>query len=298
MTRKKLQPRLLATRDARSVDEKVVNRDWVQAQLLGAIARSPALASSLAFKGGTALQKVFFGGAYRFSEDLDFSALHGAPTRDDLARALDVACADAELHVTTKLGENVRLRCVRHEESEPHPTQEAFHVEFIMPWQSKTYGSVKIEITFDEPVLLGAHLRPLLVTYDDVDGAVLSYALEEIVMEKLRATQQTLARREKRLAKRKRSWLRPRSRDFYDLWQITSSALPIDWTRVVAHLAKKCEVRSVMVASIDDVFAADLMDDVNAKWEAQLEEFVTAPLPDVDVVLRQLRPRLSTLLGW
>ena len=48
----------------------------------------------------------------------------------------------------------------------------------------------------------------------------------------------------------------------------------------------------------ETVFAPDLIDDVKAKWESQLEEFVTAPLPDVDEVLRQLRPKLATLLGW
>jgi len=51
----------------------VVERDFAQGYLLEALAAEPALSSTLVFKGGTALKKVYFGDAYRFSEDLDFT---------------------------------------------------------------------------------------------------------------------------------------------------------------------------------------------------------------------------------
>lgn len=85
-----------------------------------------------------------------------------------------------------------------------------------MPWQRQSSGHVKLEITFDEPIVLPTELRPLLVTYDDADANVVSYCVEEVILEKLRAAPQTLANREKRIAGGRGNWLRPRSRDFYD----------------------------------------------------------------------------------
>jgi len=54
----------------------------------------PSLRETLVFKGGTALKKCYFGD-YRFSEDLDFSGLNGAPTGDALAHAARDACTTA-----------------------------------------------------------------------------------------------------------------------------------------------------------------------------------------------------------
>ena len=45
-----------------------------------ALLNESGLLGRLAFKGGTCLRKVFFGKQYRFSEDLDFTALkNGKP---------------------------------------------------------------------------------------------------------------------------------------------------------------------------------------------------------------------------
>ena len=84
MKKRKLQLRLNEVRTRRSAVELTINRDWIQAQLLAGVARSAALRQTLIFKGGTALQKVFFGEGYRFSEDLDFTAIKNAPKRDVL----------------------------------------------------------------------------------------------------------------------------------------------------------------------------------------------------------------------
>ena len=51
----------------------VIDKDYVLSYLLAGLADVPDL-RDLRFKGGTALKKVFFGD-YRFSEDLDFSAV-------------------------------------------------------------------------------------------------------------------------------------------------------------------------------------------------------------------------------
>ena len=48
----------------------------------------------LAFKGGTALKKCYFGD-YRFSEDTDFSGLEDTPTGADLEYLISHVCETA-----------------------------------------------------------------------------------------------------------------------------------------------------------------------------------------------------------
>lgn len=52
------------------------------------------LRDSLLFKGGTALKKCYFGD-YRFSEDLDFTAVGSVPTGVAMESAIRDACATA-----------------------------------------------------------------------------------------------------------------------------------------------------------------------------------------------------------
>ncbi|MBM3298783.1 MAG: nucleotidyl transferase AbiEii/AbiGii toxin family protein, partial [Deltaproteobacteria bacterium] len=52
----------------------VIEKDYAQSYVLAGLMSHRALKDTLVFKGGTALKKIFFG-SYRFSEDLDFSAV-------------------------------------------------------------------------------------------------------------------------------------------------------------------------------------------------------------------------------
>lgn len=65
-----LSNRLAAT-GGRRIPEAVLERDYCLAWFLVGLSRSD-LKSVLAFKGGTALKRCYFGD-YRFSEDLDFT---------------------------------------------------------------------------------------------------------------------------------------------------------------------------------------------------------------------------------
>lgn len=271
---KRLQARLLDARQKRAVGELVINRDWVQAQALAAIARSSILSDTLVFKGGTALQKVFFGDGYRFSEDLDFTALKTWKP-GELRQALDAVCDDVKRHVAENLGENFEIAVGA--AANIRPQQEAFKLQFTMPWQEQSVGSIKLEITFDEPILLAAKRRPLLVTYGDVDAEVLSYALEEVVLEKIRAAQQTLANRDRRVADGGGDWIRPRSRDFYDLWRIIESDHPVSWVQVRDKLSEKCRARDVVVSAIEHVFAEEVLDEGEAPVEGAARRLCPGP---------------------
>lgn len=59
---------------ARGIAIDLVEKDYVLGWLLYGISKS-SISDRLAFKGGTALSKVYFPDVWRLSEDLDFTAL-------------------------------------------------------------------------------------------------------------------------------------------------------------------------------------------------------------------------------
>src|SRR5580698_3932988 len=85
----------LANEGGRRIPEDILERDYCLAWFLSALAESD-LKATLAFKGGTALKRCYFGD-YRFSEDLDFT-LTAPVTPDELKTRLEpvyVAVRDA-----------------------------------------------------------------------------------------------------------------------------------------------------------------------------------------------------------
>lgn len=67
----------LAREGGRRIPEAVLERDYCLAWFLVGLSRVP-LRERLAFKGGTAIKRCYFGD-YRFSEDLDFTLTEDVP---------------------------------------------------------------------------------------------------------------------------------------------------------------------------------------------------------------------------
>ena len=76
-----LRLRLEQERNRLGVPWYVLEQDYVASWVLAGI--SHELRGKIAFKGGTALKKCYFG-EYRFSEDLDFTAMTGCPKKENL----------------------------------------------------------------------------------------------------------------------------------------------------------------------------------------------------------------------
>lgn len=138
----------------------VIERDFAQGYLLEALAAEPALSSTLVFKGGTALKKVYFGDAYRFSEDLDFTAT-GAPAGAALEAALMhvVRVATKRMSALSPVASSLsRLRF-----GGLHPGgQEAFAIDIQYPWQRSPMCRIKVEVTSDEPVVVAPAARAVI----------------------------------------------------------------------------------------------------------------------------------------
>ena len=283
----KLETLLKAAARTSGVPYETILKDYAIGHLLAAIAAEPALAGTLVMKGGTALRKLYFGD-YRFSEDLDFTSV-SAPKGAALEKALRTVATLAEASMSVSGPFSITLERVRHKEAHPGEQEDfTFRVQF--PWQRQALCTVKVEVTADEPVLLPTTSKPILHAYsEELPGEIRAYALEEIVAEKLRSILQSEARR---IA---RAWIRPRCRDYYDLWRVLGTyGEALDREAVRHILPEKCAVRGVAFQAVDDFFPPGLVALVIDAWEGDLGG-VVAELPGADGTLSSLREGVAFL---
>jgi hypothetical protein len=173
---------------------------------------------------------------------------------------------------------------------DPHPGgQEAFIVRVRFPHHRTPLCRLKVEITYDEDMMLDPIRRSLLHPYSDPPQTTWScYPLEEIVAEKLRALLQS------RVRLQTRGWGASRaSRDYYDLWYILSHS-ELDMSLFPNLLARKCAVRSVTFESIQDFLSPELQKVARTEWAQQLQPFVSEKVP-VDQILDELFAHLVDL---
>ncbi len=281
-----LRQRLEAERKRTGLLWEVIERDYVLSWVLAGLAQVEALRKNLVFKGGTALKKCYFGN-YRFSQDLDFSALEEAPRGDALEAAINEACGRG-----TELAQAVSpltLTSERYTEREPHPTgQEAFIIRAELPWHRQPLIRAGIEITVDEPVLTKPKRKHIIHRYGEpMTAHIQVYSLEEIVAEKLR----TILQGQRTQARGR--WTRPRARDYYDLWQIlTRYGRRLKRGQIPELFRAKCEVRSIEFRGVDDWFQPESVQRICATWAEWLEPLVPNLRPCEEAVT-ELRRRLT-----
>ena len=176
----------------------VVEKDYVLSWLLWGLFHQPDLTESLAFKGGTALRKVYFP-AYRFSEDLDFTI------RTPISQSrLEASLGAALRSVQDASGLRLNLVTLRQTRDEEGGDAYESRIEYLGPIQRRgpDLPRVKLDLSAYELVVLPPLPRPLLNQYSEpLEVHIPSYALEEILAEKFRA----LLRR-------------TRARDLFDIW--------------------------------------------------------------------------------
>ena len=284
-----LRTRLQEARKRTGLPWEVLERDYLLSWVLAGIGRVESLRDTLVFKGGTALKKCYFGD-YRFSEDLDFSALEGVPTEKAMDQAVREACAAA-----TKLLDEyapIEIAFERYTEKEPHPgCQEAFTIRARFPWQRQPQTRVLIEATVDEKILKPAPTRKIIHEYGEPLAAeVRVYALEEIVAEKLRAILQHAKKLEER------GWSRSRGRDYYDLWRVLGTyGDRMDLSDFSTFLLEKCAVRGVDFTSPEDFFQEPMLGYVEKSWDQWLGTLVPG-LPHFATVIGELRPMVRAVV--
>jgi predicted nucleotidyltransferase component of viral defense system len=76
------QRKLAALRAEWTLDQDVIEKDYVLGRLLAGIANHDSLNRTWVFKGGTCLRKCYYE-TFRFSEDLDFTIVDSGPEEPD-----------------------------------------------------------------------------------------------------------------------------------------------------------------------------------------------------------------------
>jgi len=285
---KPLRTRLHEARERLGLPWEVLERDYLLSWMLAGIFQVEALRATLVFKGGTALRKCYFAD-YRFSEDLDFSAVGDAPTGEAMATAIREACARAvELLDPYAPAEIV---CERHVERTPHPAgQEAFDVRARFAWHRRPQAHVMVEVATDERVLTPTVNLAVRHDYGEpFDVHVTAYSLEEIVAEKLRAILQHAQSLERR------GWIRSRARDYYDLWRILGAyGGRIDISAFPALLGEKCALKDVAFSGPASFFPDAVLATVATTWKQWLGPLVP-DLPPYETVIAGLRAQVEAL---
>ncbi len=284
-----LRTRLQEARRRPNIPWEALERDYLQSWVLAGLTQVPALRDTLVFKGGTALKKCYFGD-YRFSEDLDFSALEEVPTGDEMEMLVGESCETA-VRLLDEYAP-VKIICERYTERKPHPGgQEAFILRAQFPWHRRPQTRVMIEVTVDESILRSPENRRVIHAYGEpLNVEIPVYSLEEIIAEKLRAILQQAARL------KTHDWIRSRARDYYDLWCVLGTfGDRMELADFDLLLREKCAVRDVSFTGPNDFFDERMLVNVEETWEQWLGPLVS-DLPAFETVLGALRPRVAKLV--
>ena len=259
----------LAKQGGRRIPETVLERDYCLSWFLVGLSRSP-LHDQLAFKGGTALKKCYFGD-YRFSEDLDFT-LTTETSWEELEQGL--ATAFKETH--TACGIVIRLD---HVDRQTHPNSHTFYLAYEGPLPSGSGKSIKTDITIRERLVLPLEDRPVLRGYEEYrdlpqDAQVRVYSLNEVAVEK------TVALMDR---------ARTEPRDLYDLWFLTANG-HVRLPDLVDPVVQKLEFRGLTLAQVSQQFLAK---EARYKklWHIRLEAQM-AELPEFSGVYRVVQRAL------
>ena len=271
------------------LDLRIVELDYLLSWILRGLAEDPVFGHMFVFKGGTALKKCYFTN-YRFSEDLDFTALPGAPSGDQLSSRFAKIVAKTQQAMEEYAP--IILQWNRYTEKDPHPeNQEAFKIRAQLPNQREPLISAMVEISYSEEIIFKPSRRTIFHDYGEpFQQDVLVYSLEEVVLEKLRG----ILQHTKKL--HEKGWTRSRTRDYYDLYRLMlyEPAL-FENEKLAICLKKKCEAKKVSFHSVEDFFDHRFLQEVRKDWEHHLG-YLMKELPPLQEVLTTLRKGIQKIL--
>ena len=223
----------LAREGGRRIPEAVLERDYCLAWLLVGLSRSP-LRERLAFKGGTAIKRCYFGD-YRFSEDLDFTLIEEVPF-ETIRAELEPVFEDV------RRASGIVMRYER-EDRQSHANTHTFYLAYEGPMPARSPNEVKVDITIRERLVLPLAERVVVRGYDEYEdlpqgAAVRVYSLDEIAVEKIVA-----------LGDRARN----EPRDLYDAWYLASEG-HVNVGSLTAKVESKLEFRGRALATLGEEF--------------------------------------------
>lgn len=264
------------------VEPLVVDHDHALGVVLWALSQQGIDDAGWILKGGTCLRKLHFPG-YRFSEDLDFTV------QGPLDAGLAAAAVLRILPLTHEHGVDLIAAELRDEVVSTEEARETVQVTLPYRGSHRYRGSprrILFHLSADELVLFPIAQQNLIHPYSDaaeLRGAVSSYALEEVLAEKLRAI---CGQRQF-----------PVARDVYDIARLTAEGVEVD--AALGAVPAKAAFKNVAIESAALRFDARRAD-LAASWKATLSYLTSsASSPSFDeafVVCHNLLIRLERSL--
>jgi len=258
-----------------------IDKDWVLGHFVDAIYSIPECRKNLIFKGGTCLKKCRFPD-YRFSEDLDFTAVNENFVFDMkmLKKIVGLVTERTEmlLHIQsleilqfnnkiTGYSAKIKFWGADHNKNQqpPEPSR----------WQT----SIKIEIILYEKMIFKPELANIIHNYSDklTENAqnIPVYSMNEVLAEKIRALIQ-------------RSYTAPR--DYYDIWYLSKHIGNIDWTEVVQGFYKKIDYKNLKFSGIEQIINENNDRILKSAWKNSLKHQIEiGKLPEYDIVINDLK---------
>lgn len=228
------------------------------------------LGKKLAFKGGTAISKVYFPSSWRLSEDLDFTLV------GDIEPNAIIETLDKEVPGIVQKSSGITLR----RKDKDTPLVNAGYLQYKMRYIGPLYqGMIKIEVT-KEAFVGDVEIKPISNDPKEFDYEKFSiqvYSLETIVGEKIRAVKE-------------RGYIR----DYYDVWRLFKEK-KFDQNKAKMMFKEKCKAKGVKVSGIEDFFPKGI-DKTLEEHLPNLARLMREPLPPIKTMLDELRGPLEEFL--
>ena len=209
-------------------DDDLVEQDLVLSRALVDVFSHPVAAEGLAFRGGTALHKMVFHSALRYSEDIDLVQVHAGSIREVMQAIHQQLDPWLGLPQTRQGATGVKLIYAFDSESEPRAKRK-LKVEIHTREHFTVLGLERRAFTISNPWFAGTAQVPI-------------YRLEELVGTKLRALYQ-----------------RKKGRDLFDLAQATAQ-LDLVHSQVVDCFLRYTESTPVSRAEFEANLARKVRD--------------------------------------
>jgi len=238
--------------------------------VLDTLGQTPPLSDTFCLKGGTALRLIYFDD-WRHSIDLDFSVLPAFPS-EELRTFVETWFAQ----VGVVHGLEVHLLNLHRADGAAR-----MRARFIGPLRHP--ARLLFDVTLDEPVLLPPQRRRVVISpFPALRPVVLTYALEEVLAEKMRSILQ-----------------RGKARDYYDVWRLLKEKrAALDTTLARSILIEKCGHKGLDEPDVGAFLAPKQLAEAGVYWERDLVGEVPTPsLPGWTAVTRELERLLEDFLG-
>lgn len=247
-------------------NSSLVERDYIEGWLLYAISNS-SIAPKIAFKGGTALSRVYYSEHWRHSDDLDFAVV------DDME--WDEAIKAMSDEVPRFLMERAQIQTELRHKIHTNPVYMQARMKYVGPIGPNT---IKVEMTRSEVSDVVVVNASVPAYFDCPKFKTRAYSLETVMAEKIQALVE-----------------RGYARDYYDVWRLLGEG-GYNAGTVRCMFATMCRARGIDYG-IGNVGAEGVAEYLEQYLEKGLARLLRGDIPPLEDIVDETRRGLKAILG-